>query len=148
MSEEVVIGQALKILENRLREPGAVFNNSKSVTDYLKLQISSLEHESFRVYFLNSQHALIGEEELAKGTLNTATVYPREVVKAALRHNAAAVVFAHNHPSGKSTPSDADKQITIRLKKALNLIDVLVLDHFIVGDDMFSFAEHGLMSSF
>jgi DNA repair protein RadC len=96
--------------------------------------------------FLDNQHRVIQFEELFIGTLDSASVYPREVIKRALQHNAAAVIFAHNHPSGVVEPSPADKQLTIKLKQALALLDISVLDHFIIGDGQpYSFAEHGLI---
>jgi DNA repair protein RadC len=95
--------------------------------------------------FLDNQHHLISFEELFFGTIDSASVYPREVVKAALKTNAAAVIFAHNHPSGDATPSQADKRITQRLKDALALVDIRVLDHIVIGDSAVSFAERGLL---
>ncbi|GIA88948.1 DNA repair protein RadC [Vibrio cholerae] len=95
--------------------------------------------------FLDNQHRLIAFEELFFGTIDSASVYPREVLKAALKVNAAALIFAHNHPSGDATPSQADKQITQRLKEALALVDIRVLDHIVVGDSAISFAERGLL---
>jgi DNA repair protein RadC len=104
-------------------------------------------HEVFGCLWLDNQHRVLEFEELFHGTIDGASVYPREVVRAALRLNAAAVIFAHNHPSGVAEPSEADRMITQRLKQALNLIDIRVLDHFIVGDgdQAYSFAEHGLL---
>jgi DNA repair protein RadC len=99
----------------------------------------------FAVMFLDNQHRLIAFEELFFGTIDSASVYPREVLKAALKVNAAALIFAHNHPSGDATPSQADKQITQRLKEALALVDIRVLDHIVVGDSAISFAERGLL---
>ncbi|WP_375142670.1 JAB domain-containing protein [Methylomonas koyamae] len=95
--------------------------------------------------FLDNQHKVIACEELFRGTIDGASVYPREVVKTALQHNAAALIFAHNHPSGISQPSQADRVITEKLKSALALIDIRVLDHFVVGEAVYSFAEHGLL---
>ncbi len=95
--------------------------------------------------FLDNQHRLIAFEELFFGTIDSASIYPREVLKAALKVNAAALIFAHNHPSGDATPSQADKQITQRLKEALALVDIRVLDHIVVGDSAISFAERGLL---
>jgi DNA repair protein RadC len=94
---------------------------------------------------LDNQHRVIACDELFRGTIDGASVYPREVVKAALQYNAAALIMAHNHPSGISDPSQADRVITEKLKEALALIDVRVLDHFIVGENVYSFAEHGLL---
>ena len=100
----------------------------------------------FACLYLDNQHRLIEYKELFRGTIDGASVYPREVVKLCLQLNAAAVIFAHNHPSGINEPSQADRQITDKLKQALALVDIRVLDHFIIGDgEPFSFAEHGLM---
>ena len=113
---------------------------------FLSAQLRGYSYEVFACLFLDNQHRVIILEELFRGTIDGASVYPREVVKQALHHNAAAVIFAHNHPSGITEPSQADKQITEKLKKALELFDIRVLDHFIIGDgDPYSFAEHGLI---
>ena len=110
------------------------------------MEMASLEHEVFSVVFLDSQHRVLGIDQMFRGTVDGASVYPREIVKASLRHNAAAVVFCHNHPSGVCEPSSADRRITERLTSALALIDVRVLDHLIVsGGDSYSFAETGLI---
>lgn len=113
---------------------------------YLSAQLRGYSYEVFACLFLDNQHRVIQLDELFRGTVDGASVYPREVAKQALRHNAAAVIFAHNHPSGVSEPSQADKQITEKLKQALALFDIRVLDHFIIGDGQpYSFAEHGLL---
>ncbi len=113
---------------------------------YLSAQLRSYSFEVFACLFLDNQHRVIQWEELFRGTIDGASVYPREVAKRALFHHAAAVIFAHNHPSGINEPSQADRQITDKLKQALGLFDIRVLDHFIVGDGQpFSFAEHGLL---
>lgn len=121
----------------------SVLNSSKVCSRYLKLVMANYEHEVFACLLLDTQHQLLHFEKLFEGTLNSACVYPREVIKSVLRVNAAAVIFAHNHPSGDYQPSQADLHITQRLKKALALIDVKVLDHIIVGDDTYSMADHG-----
>ena len=122
-----------------LTSPGAV-------RDLLKLKLAGLPHEVFVCIQLDAQHRVIAVEELFRGTLTQTSVYPREVVKAALRANAAAVIFAHNHPSGACQPSQADELLTRNLKEALALVDVKVLDHFIVaGTSCLSFAERGLI---
>jgi DNA repair protein RadC len=113
---------------------------------YLSAQLRRYDFEVFACLFLDNQHRVIAFEELFRGTLDSASVYPREVVKCGLSHNAAAVIFAHNHPSGIAEPSGADRQITAKLQQALQLFDIRVLDHFIIGDGPpFSFAEHGLL---
>ncbi|ASF45610.1 RadC family protein [Methylovulum psychrotolerans] len=113
---------------------------------YLSAQLRGYNYEVFACLFLDNQHRVIQLEELFRGTIDGASVYPREVAKRALHHNAAALIFAHNHPSGIAEPSQADKHITDKLKQALSLFDIRVLDHFIVGDGQpYSFAEHGLL---
>lgn len=113
---------------------------------YLSAQLRGYSYEVFACLFLDNQHRVIQLDELFKGTIDGASVYPREVVKQALHYNAAAVIFAHNHPSGITLPSQADKQITEKLKQALALFDIRVLDHFIIGDgEPYSFAEHGIV---
>lgn len=117
-----------------------------SVRDYLRLFFNGREYESFVVLFLDAQTRLIVAKEIFRGTLTQTSVYPREIVKEALQENAAAVILAHNHPSGVATPSNADKTLTSALKQALSLVDVKVLDHFIVaGASSLSLAERGLL---
>ncbi len=121
-------------------------SSPRAVRDLLKLKLAGLPHEVFVCLQLDAQHRVIAIEELFRGTLTQTSVYPREVVKAALRANAAAVIFAHNHPSGVAEPSHADEILTRSLKSALALVDVQVLDHFIVaGTRVMSFAERGLL---
>jgi len=125
---------------------GVVLESSRDTREYLKACLRDLTHEVFCGLFLDNRHRVIAFEELFAGTLNGTAVYPREVVKYALRHNAAAVIFAHNHPSGVAEPSRADEVLTARLKEALALVDIRVLDHVVVGDgDMVSFSERGLL---
>ncbi len=124
--------------------PRTPLSDPQAVRQYLSAQLRDLGHEVFAGLFLDSQHRVIAYEELAQGTLNAASVYPREVVKRALGLGAGAVIFAHNHPSGIAEPSAADRSLTQRLKDALALVDVTVLDHFVVGDgEIVSFAERG-----
>ena len=124
----------------------AVFFHPASVTDYLKIHFAGREYESFVVLFLDAQNCLIEVEELFRGTLTQTSVYPREVVKSALRFNAAAVMLSHNHPSGSTRPSRADEHLTQTLKAALALVDVRVLDHLVIaGNNALSFAETGLL---
>ena len=119
---------------------------SQATRAYLSAQLRGYNYEVFVCLFLDNQHRIIKLEELFRGTINHATVYPREVVRQALSLNAMAVIFAHNHPSGMNTPSEADKEITKNLKQALLLFDIQVLDHFIIGDNPpYSFAENGLL---
>ena len=117
-----------------------------AVKDFLRLSLAAKEHEVFIAVFLDAQHRVICSEEMFRGSLTQTSVYPREVVKAALKSNAAAIIFAHNHPSGVAEPSHADEALTRSLRSALALIDVRVLDHFIVaGSATLSFAERGLL---
>ncbi|MIE71779.1 DNA repair protein RadC [Salmonella enterica subsp. diarizonae] len=143
-SAQQTIREALTLLESQLREPGAAFTSSHAVRDWLRLQLSTLEREEFIALFLNNQHRLIAHETLFSGTINHTQVHPREVVKAGLKHNAAAVIVAHCHPSGLAEPGQADRQITARLRQALNLVDIRLLDHLVVGGmEIVSFAEKG-----
>ncbi|MGE5452654.1 MAG: RadC family protein [Acidobacteriota bacterium] len=123
-----------------------VFSNPQAVKEFLQMQLGGRQHEVFGVLFLDAQHRLIAFEELFRGTLSQTSVYPREVVKQALAHNAGAVVLTHNHPSGVLEPSRADELLTQTLKSSLQLIDVRVLDHIVVGRSAcLSFAERGLL---
>ena len=125
---------------------GDMLNSPATVRDYLRIHFAGREHESFVAIFLDAQHQVIVVDELFRGTLSQTSVYPREVVKASLHHNAAAVIFAHNHPSGVAEPSKSDELLTQALKQALSLVDVRVLDHIIVaGGSVLSFAERGLL---
>ena len=136
---------AQRSLGERLRA-GAALSSPGAVRDYLRLALGGREHEVFVCIFLDAQHRVVRTDELFRGTLTQTSVYPREVVKAALSANAAAVIFAHNHPSGATQPSQADELLTRNLKEALALVDVKVLDHFIVaGNQAISFAERGLL---
>jgi DNA repair protein RadC len=140
-----VMALARRALQHGLREQ-PLFNSPVAVREYLQLQMGGRAHEVFAVLFLDSQNRLIALEELFRGTLNQTSVYPREVVLRALHHHAAAVVLAHNHPSGEARPSRADETLTQTLKAALALVDVRVLDHFIVTRDAAaSMAELGLV---
>lgn len=143
---EEVITAAKHIMESMMVRQDVVLTSSETVRQYLIMRLGRAEREIFCVMFLNSQNRLIATEDLFWGTLDGASVYPREVVKEALKHNAASVIFAHNHPSGVLEPSIADQRITERLQKALELIDVRVLDHFVVSNvDAMSFSERGLL---
>jgi len=125
---------------------GDILTSPEATRAYLSQQLRHYQYEVFACLFLDNQHHILEFEELFRGTIDSASVYPREVIKKALAHNAAAVIFAHNHPSGISEPSQADQLITDKLKQALALIDIRVLDHFIIGDGMpYSFAENGLL---
>lgn len=131
VEEKAIIDLASKILLSHLRVAESITDTSKT-RHFFQCKLANLEREVFAVLFLDSQHRIIEYEELFFGTVDSSTIHPREVVKCAIKHNASAVVFAHNHPSGSTKPSRADIGVTIRLKSALELIDVRVLDHIIV----------------
>lgn len=140
---------AMEMARRSLREQlarGAALSSPQAVRDYLRLKLQDRPHEVFVGVFLDAQNRVLAVEELFRGTLTQTSVYPREVVKRALHHNAAAVIFAHNHPSGIAEPSRADEALTHALKQALALVEVKVLDHFVVGaGSAMSFAERGLL---
>jgi len=140
---------AVELMRRALREDMGrrdVLSAPGAVKDYLCLKLRDLPHEVFLCVYLDAQNRVIGDEELFRGTLTQTSVYPREVVKRALAHNAASIILAHNHPSGVAEPSRADEALTRALREALALVDVRVLDHFVVaGNTATSFAERGLM---
>ena len=148
---QVTINTALQLLFEELQRQNlhatvAAFTAPEIVKNYLTLSLALEEREHFHVLFLNNQHKLLLDDRLFSGTIDGASVYPREVVKRALQCNAAAVILAHNHPSGICVPSEADKGITDQLKQALSTIDIRILDHIIVGHmETYSFAEHGAL---
>ena len=140
-----VVEMARRALAQRLGA-APVFTSPNDVKQYVQLQLGGLSHEVFAVLFLDGQHRLLALEEMFRGTLTQTSVYPREVVRRAIERNAGAVILAHNHPSGLAEPSRADEFLTQTLKSALALVDVRVLDHFVVGrSDVVSFAERGLL---
>jgi len=142
---QAVLEMARRALAETLRTHDAL-SSPGAVRDYLRLALAAREHEVFLLVLLDAQNRVLACEELFRGTLTQTSVYPREVVKCALEHNAAAVIFAHNHPSGVAEPSHADQVLTQSLKQALGLVDIKVLDHFIVaGASALSFAERGLI---
>ncbi len=141
--EQAIIDQALSILSSKMAEKPA-FTDPATTASFCQLKLASKEYEVFGVLFLNTQNQLIDFQEMFRGTIDCASVYPREVVKAALVQNAAAVIFTHNHPSGVAEPSRADRTITTRLQEALKLIDIRTLDHIVVSQSTtVSFAERG-----
>jgi DNA repair protein RadC len=140
-----VFDRAHALLSQRYRTGSPVLASPALTHEFLRLHLGACEHEIFGVLHLDTRHRLIAVEDLFRGTLSSSSVHPREVVKAALNHNAAALLLYHNHPSGISEPSAADELITRRLREALALIDVPVLDHLIVAESIYSFAEHGLL---
>ncbi|HBO9041988.1 DNA repair protein RadC [Pectobacterium polaris] len=140
-----ILEAARQAIEQKMQR-GASFSSPAAVKEYLRAKLAGFEHEVFAVLFLDTQHRLIEYSELFRGTIDSASVYPRELVKEALRLNAAAVIVSHNHPSGNPEPSGADKVLTQRLKEALALVDVRTLDHIVVaGGSTTSFAERGLI---
>lgn len=142
---EETLSAAHQAIARRFRR-GVALSSPGLVREYLRISLATLEYEVFCVLLLDTHHRLLSSRELFRGTLDGAAVYPREVVKEVLRHNAAAVIFAHNHPSGVAEPSPADEMITRRLQSALLLIDVRVLDHLVVAGTMLvSMAERGLL---
>ncbi|ASA58573.1 DNA repair protein [Hafnia paralvei ATCC 29927] len=146
LTAQRTVKRALTLLDRHLRETGVAFTSTQAARDWLKLKMAGLEREEFMVLYLNQQNRLIAHETLFAGSISSTEVHPREVVKSALYFNAAAVILAHNHPSGDTTPSQADKTITQRLVQALQLVDIRVPDHLIVGGtQILSFAEHGLL---
>ena len=140
-----ILEAARQAIEHKMQR-GEAFSSPAAVKEYLCAKLAGYEHEVFAVLFLDSQHRLIEYAEMFRGTIDSASVYPRELVKEALRLNAAAVIVSHNHPSGNPEPSAADRALTQRLKEALALVDVRTLDHVIVaGSRTTSFAECGLI---
>ena len=140
---------ALEISRRHMREglrEAPLLNSVAELKRYLRAKLRHLQHEVFACVYLDCHHRMLHFEELFRGTVNGASVYPREVVKSALAHNAAALILVHNHPSGRAEPSQADHRITKSLKQALKLVDIDVLDHLVVGDDqVLSFVEKGFI---
>jgi DNA repair protein RadC len=144
-SNDVIVKEALRVTQKAVRS-GPMLGTPRSVKDFLMVRLSHLPYEIFAVVFVDNRNRFVAFEEMFRGTVDSAAVYPREVVKSALHHNAAAVILAHNHPSGEPEPSQADEIITRRLKQALALVDIRVLDHVVIGADFCeSFAERGLL---
>lgn len=140
-----IIALAEAILERRVHR-GPVLSSPEQTRQYLVLKLAELEREVFTCLFLDTKHRVIAFETLFYGTIDGASVHPREVVKRALELNAAAVIVAHNHPSGVAEPSRADESLTRRIQEALALVDIRLLDHFVIGDtEATSFAERGLL---
>ncbi|HWZ63640.1 MAG TPA: DNA repair protein RadC [Steroidobacteraceae bacterium] len=140
-----VLDRAQALIAQRFRSGSPVLTSPERTREFLRMHLGCCDRETFGVLHLDNRHRLITVQDLFHGTIDRASVHPREVVKAALAHNAAAIVLYHNHPSGLSEPSAADELITRRLREALALIEVRVLDHLIVAESTFSFAEHGLL---
>jgi DNA repair protein RadC len=145
VNDETLVDAALKIMAGQLVR-GDMLESPATTRRYLALRFANLEHEVFCCLFLDNRHRVIACDEMFRGTVDGASVHPREVVKQALAHNAAAVILAHNHPSGVAEPSQADELITLRLKDALGMVDIRVLDHLIVaGAKVTSLAERGVI---
>ena len=145
MNDDQIIARALRVLDKQMQTRDSL-TSPAAVRSYLKLKLGQLEREVFYCVFLDAQNRVIAHEQLFAGTLTQTSVYPREVVKTSLRHNAAAVILAHNHPSGVAEPSIQDQALTRTLAEALALVDVKCLDHFIIaGGSCLSFAERGLI---
>lgn len=143
-NEQKVLDRAARILSREMKGSAEVMSSPMMVQKFLHCRFDQLDHEVFSVLFLDTRNQLIEFVEIFRGTLDSASVYPREVAKDALNYGAASVIFAHNHPSGDAEPSDADRRITRRLQDALELFDIRVLDHLVVGNpDVVSFAERG-----
>lgn len=141
-----ILKAAADILQETALKKGQALESPRDTYQFLEARIGRLDHEVFCCLFLDNRHRVIAFEEMFRGTINGTSVYPREIVKHALAHNAAAVVFAHNHPSGVAEPSRADEVLTQRLKEALALVEVRVLDHIVVGHGAYtSFAERGFL---
>jgi len=144
--EDWIIRQAIALLEQRIFNAGPTLSGPAAVRDYLQLKLVAEPNEIFAVVFLNSQHEVLAFEPMFKGSVDQTSVYPRVVVQRALALNASAVILAHQHPSGVTEPSSADRTLTDRLKAALAMVDIRVIDHFIVGKGRpYSFAESGLL---
>lgn len=140
-----ILAMANRLIRRKFARGRAITNPAEAAA-FLPAQLAGFEHETFWALFLDNQHRILAFEKLFIGTLASASVYPREVVKRALQLNAAAIIFAHNHPSGTAVPSQSDRDITQTLKEALALVDVKVLDHFVVGgDEVTSLAELGVI---
>ena len=145
-NEDAIIAAALEILARRMRSSGVLMDSPEVVRDWLRLRVGGKPHEEFGVIWLNARHEVVEADEMFRGTLTQTSVYPREVVKEALRINAAACILYHNHPSGAAEPSIADEMLTRTLKEALAMVDVRVLDHMVVtAETITSFAERGLL---
>jgi DNA repair protein RadC len=144
IQDHPLIREAIGVLEKRIFKRGAKLTSPDGVREYLQLKLAGEPLEIFAIVFLDSRHRVIAYEPMFQGTIDGAAVYPRAILMRALHHNCAAVVMAHNHPSGETEPSDADRRITNRIKAVLEMVDVRILDHFVIGEGKpFSFAEAG-----
>ena len=140
-----IVSAALGILAKRIAK-GSIIKNMEDAKKYLAVRFADLQHEVFAIVYLTNRHAVIACDEIFRGTIDGASVYPREVVKSALQYNAAAILIAHPHPSGICEPSHADEMITTRIREACALLDIRLIDHIIIaGADSISFAQRGLL---
>lgn len=145
VNADEILAMAKRLIQRKYQR-GRIISSPSVAAEFLPFKMGVLEHESFWVMFLSTNHRVLAFEELFRGTIDQASIYPREVVKRSLQLNAAALILAHNHPSGNAEPSQADINITDKLKQALELIDIKILDHFIVaGDSTVSMADTGLL---
>ncbi|EIL97358.1 DNA repair protein radc [Rhodanobacter sp. 115] len=143
-NDQAILAAAEDILRVRLQRLGAI-RNPADAFDFLRMRLGGLLHEEFHALWLDKRHRILDCQRLFTGTIDGANIYPREVVRAALSHNASAVILAHNHPSGVAEPSASDRAITRELKEALDLVEVRVLDHVVVGETCISLASRGLV---
>lgn len=143
--DDQLIARAMAILVKRMRRPTDYISSPPSVVQYLQLKLSVEPVEHFGVLFLDAQNGVVADETMFHGTVNHCYVHPNEIARRALIHNCLSVVLYHNHPSGLASPSEADKRLTTEIRMTLHLIDVKVLDHIVVGEGYYSFAEHGLL---
>jgi DNA repair protein RadC len=144
-SADLVIANAQGLIARRYRAGNPVLASPERTRVYLKLHLGALDYEMFGCLWLDNRQKLLAVEDLFRGTITSAAVYPREVVKAALQHGASSCILFHNHPAGVSEPSQADELITRRVREAVALVDVKVIDHLIVGETIYSMAEAGLL---
>ncbi len=142
ITNEEIVDRANAILRQKFRRNGSI-TSAKDSKQFFFARLAGHDREYFSIMFLDNKHKILKCDDMFSGTIDGASIYPREVVKAALKCNAAAVIFAHNHPSGDPTPSKADDAITFKLRDALKLVDIRVLDHIIVGETIYSYAEMG-----
>ena len=140
-----IVRHAQILMARRFRSGSPVLTSPNKVREYLKLRLGALDHELFGLLHLDTRRHLLAVEDLFRGTIDSAAVHPREVVKSAMRYGSSALILFHNHPSGSAEPSPADEFITRRLKDALSLIEVVVVDHLIIGKTVYSMAEAGLI---
>jgi DNA repair protein RadC len=143
--DEEILHRAQGVLGKRFRLGSPVLTSPARTREFLRIRLGALDYEVFGCLHLDKRHRLITAEDLFRGTIDGASVHPREIVRSVILHGAAALVLYHNHPSGQASPSQADELITARVREGLALIDVRVLDHIIVGESTYSFAEHGLL---